>query len=121
MLFRSKVQRLWKDEIRELRGQISRSKSDLEKERLKRTVDYMRSVEMAVIVSEEAEEEKKFAKQNLDIKPHRDRMNKVDKHGHDVEYNFKDPAHPLQLVFVWRCGSRDSTRRPSRRCISISR
>ena len=60
----------------------------------------MRSVEMAVIVSEEADEEKKFAKQKLDIKPHRDRMNKLDEHGHDVEYNFKDPAHPLQLVFV---------------------
>ena len=32
----------------------------------------MRSVEMAVIVSEEADEEKKFAEQKLDIKPHRD-------------------------------------------------
>src|SRR5215813_6161080 len=95
-----KVQRLWKDEIKELRGQISKSKNDLERERLKKTVDYMRSVEMTVIVSEEAEEEKKFAKQGLDIKLHRARMNKVDKNGHDVEYNFKDPAHPLQLVFV---------------------
>jgi hypothetical protein len=28
-----------------------------------------------VIVSEEADEEKKFAKQKLTIKPHRDRMN----------------------------------------------
>ena len=27
-------------------------------------------------------------------------MNKLDEHGHDVEYNFKDPEHPLQLVFV---------------------
>lgn len=60
----------------------------------------MRSVEMAVIVSEEADEEKKFANQHLAIKPHRERMNKLDEHGHDVEYNFKDPAHPLQLVFV---------------------
>ena len=51
----------------------------------------MRSVEMAVVVSEEAGEEEKFAKQKLDIKPHRDRMNKVDEHGHDIEYNFKDP------------------------------
>jgi len=36
----------------------------------------------------------------LDIKPHRARMNKLDKNGHDVEYNFKDPPHKLQLVFV---------------------
>jgi type I restriction enzyme R subunit len=55
---------------------------------------------MAVIVSEEAEEEKKFAKQSLTIKPHRDRMNRLDEHGHDVEFNFKDPANPLELVFV---------------------
>jgi type I restriction enzyme R subunit len=34
----------------------------------------MRSVEMAVIVSEEGEEEKKFAKQKLNIRPHRERM-----------------------------------------------
>src|SRR5438093_9821522 len=60
----------------------------------------MRSVEMVVVVSEEAEEEKKFAKQKLDIKPHRERMNKLDDHGHDVEYNFKDAESPLQLVFV---------------------
>ena len=95
-----KVQRLWKEQIKELRGQIKKSKSEVEKERLQKQLDYMRSVEMAVIVSEEADEEKKFAKQKLDIKPHRDRMNKLDEHGHDVEYNFKDPEHPLQLVFV---------------------
>jgi type I restriction enzyme R subunit len=55
---------------------------------------------MAVIVSAEADEDKKFAKQKLDIKQHRDRMDKLDEHGHDVEYNFKDPENPLQLVFV---------------------
>src|SRR6185295_10778448 len=38
--------------------------------------------------------------QKLNIKPHRDRMNKLDEHGHDVEFNFKDPENPLQLVFV---------------------
>jgi type I restriction enzyme R subunit len=27
-------------------------------------------------------------------------MTRVDEHGHDVEYNFKDARHPLQLVFV---------------------
>lgn len=95
-----KVQRLWRDEIKKLRGQIKKSVSDKEKKRLQLQLDYMRSVEMAVIVSEEAEEDKKFAKQKLDIKVHRDRMNRIDANGHDVEHNFKDPAHPLQLVFV---------------------
>ncbi len=94
------VQRLWKEQIRELRGQIQKSPNERHKERLKKTLDYMKSVEMAVIVSEEADEEKKFARQHLDIKPHRQRMSRLDEHGHDVEYNFKDQEHPLQLVFV---------------------
>ena len=95
-----KVQRLWKAKIKRLRGEIAKSKRDIEKSRLKTVLDYMRAVEFAVVVSEEAEEEKKFAKQDLDIKPHRQRMNRIDANGHDVEYNFKDPADPLQLVFV---------------------
>jgi N-6 DNA Methylase/Domain of unknown function (DUF3387)/HsdM N-terminal domain len=95
-----KVQRLWKEQIKELLGRINKSGSEIEKERLKKRVDYMRRVEMAVVVSEEAGEEEKFKKQELDIKPHRQRMNSADEHGHDIEYNFKDPEHPLQLVFV---------------------
>lgn len=95
-----KVQRLWKEEIKKLVGQIAKTKDELEKARLKKLRDYMSAVEMAVVVSEEAEEEKKFKAQKLDIKPHRERMNKLDQHGHDIEYNFKDPEHPLQLVFV---------------------
>jgi type I restriction enzyme R subunit len=95
-----KVQLLWKKEIKELRGKIKNTDNDEEKKLLQKQLDYMRSVEMAVVVSEEADEEKKFAKQKLDIKPHRDRMNRLDEHGHDVEYNFKDPENPLQLVFV---------------------
>jgi type I restriction enzyme R subunit len=95
-----KVQTLWKEELKRLTGRISQTVDELEKARLKKRLDYMRRVQMAVIVSEEAEEEKKFAAQDLDIKPHRKRMNELDEHGHDVEYNFKDPTDPLQLVFV---------------------
>jgi len=95
-----KVQWHWKEQLKDLRGKIRKTKVDSEKKKLNKVVDYMRSVQMAVIVSEEADEDKKFAKQKLDIKPHRDRMNKLDEHGHDVEYNFKDPEDPLQLVFV---------------------
>lgn len=95
-----KVQALWKDEIKALVGRIASTADELEKARLKKQLDYMRSVEMAVIVSEEAGEDEKFAAQKLDIKPHRARMNRLDANGHDVEYNFKDPGDPLQLVFV---------------------
>jgi type I restriction enzyme, R subunit len=95
-----KVQRFWKEEIKTLLGRIGKSSNDIEKARLKQIVEHMRAVEMAVVVSEDADEEMKFAAQGLDSKPHRARMNKLDVHGHDIEYNFKDAEHPLQLVFV---------------------
>lgn len=95
-----KVQALWKEEIKALTGRISATKNDIERHRLKQLKAWMSQVQMAVIVSEEAGEEEKFTKKDLNIKPHRVRMNALDEHGHDIEYNFKDPQHPLQLVFV---------------------
>ena len=48
-----KVQRLWKEEIKNLVGQTGKSGSDLEKHRLKKLIDFMRRVDMAVVVSGE--------------------------------------------------------------------
>jgi type I restriction enzyme, R subunit len=90
----NKVQRLWKAEIKQLRGNINASTNDLEKQRLKQRLEYMRRVEMAVVVSPENGEEEKFAAQKLDIRPHRQIAQS------DLEDHFKDPDHPLQLVFV---------------------
>jgi len=95
-----KVQARWSKAIKELCGQISKTSNEGEKELLKKRLDYMRSVDMAVVVSEEAGEEKKFADKKLNIKPHRDRLQTLDEHEHDVEYKFKDPQDHLQLVFV---------------------
>lgn len=95
-----KVQRIWKEEIKALRGSIKASTDEPEKARLKRIVEYMRKVDMAVVVSEENGEEQKFDAQGLDIRPHRKRLEQVNRQGHDLEYQFKDPDDPLQLVFV---------------------
>ncbi|MDD2498942.1 MAG: type I restriction endonuclease subunit R, partial [Desulfitobacteriaceae bacterium] len=95
-----KVQKHWKEAIKKLIGDIKKAHMPAEKERLQAIVDYMRKVEMAVVISEEAGEEEKFDKQELDIKPHRKKMNAIDKNGHDIEYRFKDPGDKLQLVFV---------------------
>ncbi|MEM6714839.1 MAG: type I restriction endonuclease subunit R [Cyanobacteria bacterium P01_C01_bin.147] len=97
-----KVQRLWKEEIKHLRGRIRKSNNDLEKAKLKKILAFMRATEMAVVISfENSEDEvKRFADQGLDIKPHRDRWNTLDPQGHDVEYQFKALEHPLRLVFV---------------------
>ena len=95
-----KVQRLWKEEIKALHGQIKQTGDELLAARLKRMVEYMRRVEMAVVVSAENGEDEKFDQQGLDIRPHRKRMDQADENGHDLEYNFKNPEDPLQLVFV---------------------
>lgn len=95
-----KVQRLWKEEIKKTTGEISHSKSEIEKQRLKKRLDYMRKVEMSVVISEDAGEEEKFNKEGLDIKSIRRKITAIDENGHDIEYRFKDPDDPLQLVFV---------------------
>jgi type I restriction enzyme R subunit len=95
-----RVERLWNEAIKELTGQVSKAISDAEKANLKKRLEWMKRVEMAVVVSDEAEEERKFTAAGLNIARHRLRMNKIDPNGHDVEFNFKDPEHPLQLVFV---------------------
>ena len=95
-----KVQRHWKAEIKRLKGEINKSDSEIIKARLSKIVNYMRSVEMAVVISEDNGEEEKFQNHGLDIKPYRQRIDALDANGHDIEYNFKDADHPLQLVFV---------------------
>lgn len=97
-----KVQHYWKEEIKELNRTISCEKDEIERKRLKDIVNYMNSVEMAVVISTEGteDEEKKFQKEGLSIKPHVQRLNFTDENGYDIEDNFKNPEHPLQLVFV---------------------
>jgi type I restriction enzyme, R subunit len=95
-----KVQKFWKEEMRNIQGLIFKAKNDSEKEKLQATLNFMKKVNMAVVISEEAGEEEKFTGMGLDIKLHRDKLNSVDENGHDVEFKFKDIEDNLQLVFV---------------------
>lgn len=95
-----KVQHHWKEEIKNLVGKISKETNEARKESLKSLLEYMRSVEMAVVVSEDAGEIEKFKKVGLDISKHREQLNTLDANGHDIEYRFKDPEDKLQLAFV---------------------
>jgi len=95
-----KVKYYWKEEIKKLNSDITKEKDEVEKLRLKCMVDYMRNVQMAVIISYEDGEEEKFNKQGLSVKLHRERINAVDENGIDIEDNFKNDKHPLQLVFL---------------------
>jgi len=98
----NKVQHYWHEEIKELNKTLSQTRDELEKQRLKDIVTYMNSVQMAVVISTEGteEEEKKFQQEGLALKPHIQRMDLIDENGFDIEDNFKNPEHPLQLVFV---------------------
>jgi len=95
-----KVQREWKAELKRLRKLIKETANDIERARFKKIIEYMKSVEMAVVISDPSADKKKFTDAELNIEPHIQRMEQLDEHGHDIETNFKDPEHPLQLVFV---------------------
>jgi type I restriction enzyme R subunit len=95
-----KVKRLWEEEKRNIQKEINGVTDKEEKERLKKVLEWMRKLDMAVVVSEEAGEEEKFEKAGLDIRPHRKRMQIPDENGQELEDKFKAPEDPLQLVFV---------------------
>lgn len=94
-----KVQHYWDKKLKELYEERSANKSKEEKADIKKKIDYMKDVEMAVVISQDDDEER-FTKYGLDIKKHRERINHIDANGHDIEDNFKDPNHPLSLVFI---------------------
>ena len=95
-----KVAHYWKEEIKKLNKEITSEYDEKKRFELKRIVDYMRGVQMAVVISPEDNEEEKFQDQGLSIKKHRDLMNAVDENGFDIEDHFKNENHPFQLVFV---------------------
>ncbi len=95
-----KVQYYWNEEKRRLIAERNQATTKDERDNLTKILNYMNSVEMAVIVSEEADETAKFSSQGLDITRHRAKMNELTAEGKDIEDRFKDPDDNLQLVFV---------------------
>ena len=95
-----KVQYYWAEEQKELIKQRNKAKTEEEREKINRILGYMDRVEMAVVISEEADEKEKFMKQGLDITKHRELMNRITTDGKDIEDRFKDKDDCLSLVFV---------------------
>ena len=95
-----KVQHYWAEEKKELIKQRNKAKTEEERDNATRILGYMDRVEMAVVISEEADEKDKFMKQGLDITKHRELMNKITTDGKDIEDRFKDKDDRLSLVFV---------------------
>lgn len=94
------VQLYWKEAQRAINMKIAGEQDKEEQKRLMDVRDWMRETQMAVVVSEEAGEDEKFAEEGLSIKEHREKMKLANEEGQDLEGMFKDPAHPLRLVFV---------------------
>lgn len=91
----------WEDYLAELRLQHD-ALPELERPWLASRIQLMESTDMAVVVSQSQNEIASLSKAGLDIKPHRARMIKE-----PLDEHFKDPEHPLRLVFVvamWMTG-----------------
>ncbi len=75
---------------------------ELERPWLASRIELMETTNMAVVVSQSQNELKLLDEQSLDIRPHRERMNRE-----DLAEKFKDAGDPLRIVFVcamWMTG-----------------
>lgn len=88
------VQKYWQDDIKNLEKQIQTA-SQQEVQELERKLKWMKETEMAVVISQEQNEIQTFKKWNLDIKYHREKMEK-----RELDKEFKDKDNPLRVVFV---------------------
>lgn len=88
------VQEYWQEEIETLKRK-RRKASQQEVQELDRKIKWMMETEMAVVISQEQNEIQIFKKWNLDIKPHREKMEK-----RELDKEFKDKDNPLRIVFV---------------------
>lgn len=88
------VQEYWQEEIKALKENIKKV-SQQEAQELERKLKWMQECEMAVVISQEQNEIQTFKKWGLDIKYHREKMEK-----RELDKEFKDSKNPLRVVFV---------------------
>jgi type I restriction enzyme R subunit len=89
-----KVRKAWATELASREKQLAKAPEQA-RASLAERLNWMRSVDMAVVVSQGQNEIDDLKQKGLDILPHRERMLKE-----DLETKFKDPDDPLRLVFV---------------------
>ncbi len=89
------VQEYWQREIKLLEQAIEKFDSDQEVKEMERKLAWMKETDMAVVISQEQNEIQTFQKWDLDIKPHRERMEKE-----ELDKQFKDADSKLRVVFV---------------------
>lgn len=85
----------WQKYIGETENNLKRITGDQERLVAERDLKWARETEIAVVVSSEQNEIKKFQNWGLDIESHRLKMNT-----RDLETEFKDEDHPFRFVIV---------------------
>lgn len=89
------VQDEWQKEIDALEQRVLHAPSDQEQQELSRKLTWMKETEMCVVISQEQNEIQTFRQWDLDIKPHREKMEK-----RELDKEYKDSDNPFRVVFV---------------------
>lgn len=84
----------WKKKITEIEVSM-RTASQQEYQEIERKLEWMKTTEMAVVISQEQNEITHFEKWGLDIKTHRKKME-----SREMDKEFKDSDNPFRIVFV---------------------
>jgi len=88
----------WAEYVAKMEKEIEKGKyGDQELLAKARDLEWIKETEIAVVVSPEQNEIQKFRAWDLDIEPHREKMNDPTR---DLETEFKDEEHPFRLVIV---------------------
>ena len=96
-----KVSARWQSHLTELKAHLPETEGE-EQEGLQSKINFMAGTDMAVVVSQAQNEIEDMKAKNLDIVPHRLRME-----SENLDEKFKDPDDPFRLVFVcamWMTG-----------------
>lgn len=91
----------WQQKIAELNHQLcSLNQSTKEYQDLLKIREWMRTTDMAVVISLSPGDDERFAAEGLNISTHRERMAFVNEEGQELQDLFRDETNPLRIVFV---------------------
>lgn len=86
----------WKQTVEQLEKDVARAKyGDQELLEKARELQWIKETEICVVISSEQNEIQKFQKWDLDVEPHREKMN-----SEDLEARFKNEDDPFRFVIV---------------------
>lgn len=85
----------WAEYTINFEKQIKKATDEMQMLEMNRELEWLKETEICVVVSNEQNEIKKFRDWQLDIEPHREKMN-----SRDLETDFKDEDHPFRLAIV---------------------